>query len=397
MVVITVLAILVLGGGIIWHSQSKYQVTAHFGHTAGIYPGDNVTLLGVPIGRVSSIQPGARDVKVILELDSKQPVPANARAAIIAKSLVTVRAVAIGPAYQGGPRLKGGDVIPQTRTATPVEWDEVKQQVTSLARALGPQGTNRHGALSRLVSGTARNLDGEGATLNETLGDLSAAMTTLADNRGNIFATVKNLQVLADALNESDAQVRSFNTNLARVSAVLDHRRDDLSKALEGLRLAFAEVRTFLQQNGELTAATLGKLQKTSEMLAANRQNLADVLQVAPTAASNFYHIEDPRVGASTGALAFGNFNAPAQIICGALIAVGGDVSSCVTALGPFAKYLVLKLPGVGPDPSPGTATSQQRDTTPALLTDPPELLPKGVQDLLGRSDLLGLLRGVPK
>jgi phospholipid/cholesterol/gamma-HCH transport system substrate-binding protein len=378
----TLLALVLLGcmaAAIVHERTDGVAVTAYFAQTKGLYEGDSVTFLGVPIGTVTSIEPGHENVRVEMEIDGDVKLPADARAAIAAPALVTVRTVVLGPAYDGGPTLADGAEIPESRTAVPVEWDEIKTELTRFSSALGATGANRRGSVGRLVSATADYVRDQGGNINQTIRDLSEAMSTLSDNRGELFATVRNLQVFITALRESDQQVRLFNQRLATVSGAMAGDRRVLSAALSGLRHAFVDVRAFLEDNGPLTAETLHQLRSTTSVLAENRQGLADILQVAPTSVSNFYDILDPRNGAQTGVTAFENLNSPAQIICAALLNLGGQPADCETALGPLVDALRIDAPAAGAPPplavpgTPGATTGnsgQQGEADPGAVQD---------------------------
>jgi len=343
------LVLVLVFGGLLLARDQKIHVTAYFDQFKGIYVGDDVTVLGVPIGTVTSVEPEPDRVRVEMELSPDHPVPADVKAAVVAPSLVSVRSIILGPFEPSGPRLEDGAVIPESRTAVPVEWDAIKDQLVSLSTALGPHGANGTGSTSNLISTGARFLDGQGATLNSTIRNVSEAMSTLSDNSGDLFATVRNLEVFIAAIKGSDTQVRLFNRRLATVAAALDKDRHALAGALEGMHTAFGEVNDFIRENQDLTISTLRELRSTTSVLAADRQNIADLLQVAPTGVSNFYNILDPRIsGGPTGELAANNLNSPAQIICGALLALGGDRTDCQAALGPLVKYFALNAPPVG-------------------------------------------------
>jgi len=360
-----VIAGLLTAGFVFAKPDHKVHLTAYFTQTKGIYEGDKVTVLGVAVGRITDIEPERGRVKVEMEIRDDVVLPAGVKAAITSPALVTVRTISLGPAYEGGPKLVQDAVIPLSRTVVPVEWDEVKNQLTQLSAALGPNGANKDGSVSHLVTSSAGYLKGQGATLNQTIRALSAAMTTLADNKGNLFATVRNLQVFVAALEGSDQQVALFNERLASVSDALAADRTALSRSLAGLRVAFAGLQNFLRENTDLTAGTLNELRSTTSVLADNRQRLADLLQVAPTALSNFYNIMDPRNGAQTGVLAFQNFNAPAQIICAALLNLNGKPQQCIDALQPLVKYLSVDAPPTGVLPGLGLPTKTNSVTRP--------------------------------
>ncbi|MFJ9390459.1 MCE family protein [Nocardioides sp. NPDC101246] len=355
-------------GAFAFRGGGTIQVTAYFDQFKGIYKGDDVTVRGVPVGSVTSVEPQKDQVKVTLDLDPDVHIPTDVKAAVIAQSLVAVRSIALGPVTAKGASLEDGDEIPISRTAIPVEWDDIKDQLVSLSTALGPNGANRNGATSDLVTAGAAFLDGTGESLNQTIRNMSEAMSTLSDNSGDLFATVRNLQVFIEAIKGSDTQVRLFNERLATVSASLEEDSDALVGALKGLDRAFKEIDAFLVDNRDITVKTLREVRATTSLLSENRQSVADLLQVAPSTVSNFYNILDTRGdnGAMiTGELAVNNLKAPAQIICGALLAMGGDRVACQQALGPLVQYLAMNAPPVGTSLLESGGTGEQGSIEP--------------------------------
>jgi len=367
-------------------------VVAHFPEAKGIYVGDDVTLLGVRVGSIRDIEITPDHVEVEMRIDEGVTLPADVKAAIAAPALVTVRSIALAPAFSGGPTMKSGGVIPLSRTSVPVEWDEVKRQITRLSKALGPRGANRDGPLARMVSSGARFLAGSGASMNQTISDIAVAMETLADNKGDLFATVRNLQVFVTALRSSDAQIRSFNRRLDVVAAALDTDRGLVAGALDGLSSSFIEVQRFLRRHRNLTVSTLEELRSTTREFAEHRQGMADILHLAPTALSNFYNIIDPRVGANTGVLAAQNLYYPAQIICSAILNLNGRAEDCAAALAPLVDFLKIDAPPTGFLPpvaisdSTGPSGSPGQESLDELLSLLPENVLKHPERLGGVS-----------
>ncbi|HME47503.1 MlaD family protein, partial [Mycobacterium sp.] len=102
-------------------------ISAYFPTATAIYPGDEVRVSGVKVGSIKSIQPQGTRVKMVMNVDRDVPIPADAKAVIVAANLVAARYVQLTPAYRSsGPTMGDGAVIPIERTAVPVEWDEVK-------------------------------------------------------------------------------------------------------------------------------------------------------------------------------------------------------------------------------------------------------------------------------
>ena len=133
--------VLTLLGGIVvvgWSLPkiARTSVVAYFDDSNGIFVGDEVRILGVPVGAIDNIEPQPLRAKISFWVDAKYSVPADAMAVVLAPQLVTARAIQLTPAYTGGTRIADGTVIPQNRTAVPVEWDDLRDQLQKLTDAL---------------------------------------------------------------------------------------------------------------------------------------------------------------------------------------------------------------------------------------------------------------------
>ena len=78
-----------------------------------------------------------------MTVNSGVPVPADAKAVVVAASVVSDRYIQLTPAYTGGPQLADDAVIPVSRTAVPVEVDQIYTSLNRLAQALGPNGAEQ--------------------------------------------------------------------------------------------------------------------------------------------------------------------------------------------------------------------------------------------------------------
>ncbi|GHJ99721.1 ABC transporter substrate-binding protein [Streptomyces sp. Y2F8-2] len=294
---LTVLAVVAVLAVVLWPHPRTVRVTAYFPRTVGIYPGSDVRVLGVRIGEVKKITPQGDRVRVDLEYDAGRKVPADAQAAIINSSVVSDRYVQLLPVYRKGPVLADGAVIPESRTAVPVELDRIFDSLHTTADALGPKGANKDGSLSRLLGVSADNLKGQGTNLNQSVEDLSQAVTTLSDGRGDLFGTVRNLQVFTAALAADDQSVRSFNDSLAEVAGQLAGERTDLAAALKYLGTALADVSDFVKHNKTALTSDVEGLSKVTQVLVTQRAALEELLDVAPTGLSNLQNAYNPSAG----------------------------------------------------------------------------------------------------
>ncbi|MFC9508388.1 MCE family protein [Streptomyces sp. NPDC057002] len=309
----------------LWPRPEPVRVTAYFPRTIGVYPGSDVRVLGVRIGEVKKITPEGKRVRVELEYDSGRRVPAYAQAAIINSSVVSDRYVQLLPVYREGPALRDGDVIPESRTAVPVELDRIFDSLHTTAEALGPDGAGKDGALSRLLGVSADNLHGQGKNLNQTVEDLSEAVTTLSDGRTDLFGTVRNLQVFTAALAADDKSVRSFNTSLAKVAEQLAGERKDLAAALKSLGTALGDVSAFVQRNKKSLTSNVEGLSKVTKVLVTQRAALEELLEVAPTGMSNLNNAYNPGSGTLDTRNNADQAQDPASMLCSLLRTTGDE------------------------------------------------------------------------
>ncbi len=257
-VVVAVLAA-VIGTGVALasggDSGGTRHLTAFFTRTIGLYEGNDVRVLGVKIGTIDKLTVKGDRVQVEMSYDGKYPLPADAQAAVIPPSVVSDRFIQISPAYTGGPKLADGATLDTDRTAVPLEFDEIFRNLDELNVALGPEGANKHGALPRLVDISAKNLKGNGEALNGALKEFSAAISTLAGSRTDLFSTVRQLQQFTTMLARNDGGLRELNSNLAKVGDQLAGEREELGAALANLSTALDLVNSFVKDNrDELTS-----------------------------------------------------------------------------------------------------------------------------------------------
>ncbi|MDF3284151.1 MULTISPECIES: MCE family protein [unclassified Gordonia (in: high G+C Gram-positive bacteria)] len=326
------LVVMLVVAVVVWLvNGEKRQFTVMFTNSTGLYVGDRVMVLGVPVGKVDKITPSAQGVAVDVTVDSGREIPADTKAAIVAPTLVTGRYVQFSPAYTGGPELADGATVPVTRTATPMEFDQTKQQLVDLVKQVGPTSTDQRGALNRFLNTTAKTTGGNGESLRLALIELSRATGTLQRGSGNLFTTIRNLSTVTSSLATADDQIRGFTSELADFSGVLDDNRDQLDQVLTALQSTFVDLKTLIDQNHAALATDVSHANTITGLLVDRIDTLANILQVLPTAASDFYNIYDPVGKSLTGALGVPDFPDGQSLLCALLTTVNAPEGQCAT------------------------------------------------------------------
>lgn len=401
--VLTVVAV-VLGGAFVgWKvAFGPDTLRAVFATATAVYKGDDVRVAGVKVGTIAGIEPKGTTVEVVMHVDRSVSIPADAKAVIIAQSLVDSRYVQLTPSYRGsGPTMADGAVIPLERTAVPVEWDEIKTQLTRLSTELGPDGlgatqSGAAGSMGRFIDSAANALEGNGDKLRQTVTQLSAMARILADGSGDIAATLRNLQQFVTVLRDSNVQIVQFQNRLASLTGVLDDSRSDLDAALTNLSVAVQDVQRFVVANRDRASEQVQRLVNVTQNLVDNRKDLEQLLHIFPTSMANFYNIYTPQTGTEAGVFVVNNFSNPVQFVCSAIASLGSGTSAesadrCRRYLGPVLpllsfNYLPVPItPVIGPGPTPDELIYTEPDLIPKVVDTqgpPPAPLPNLVDIL---------------
>jgi len=315
-------------------------ITAYFSETISVYPGSDVRVLGVPVGRVKSVTPDGQQVKAVLEVDHSVRVPAGADAVVVAPSVVADRYIQLAPAYTSGAVMPDHGTIPAARTATPAEIDQLYAAITKLSDDLGPNGVNADGALSDVLRTGAANLSGNGKALGNTIQQFGDASRTLTDNSSDLFATLSNLQKFTAMLKNNDGQVSAAESQLSSVSSFLAQDRADLGQALDDLATALDKVKTFIDSNRSELKGNVDKLSTITQTLVKEKAALSEALDDAPLAADDLLNAYDPATGTIVGRADMNELSMGAS--GAALSAEDGDSSAASGAAASAADQAAL-------------------------------------------------------
>lgn len=282
-------------------ADQPMTVTAQFEDVIGLYEGNDVSVLGMPVGKVTSIVPKSTYVEVKMAIDSGVDLPADVQAVTVSTSILTDRHIELTPAYRSGPKLRTGDLLGLPRTRTPVEFDRTLAMVDKLSSALRGDD-NGDGPLADLVDIGAQIGSDSGPNLAATLDQLSQALRLGADNgagtKQDIEAIASNLAELTRAAADNDATIREFGSNIRQFSAMLAEQ--DLGDGDTGAKInqILDEAAALLETNRDGLKSTVANSQTVLTAADDNRRDIAEMLDLLPMLGDNVYNAIDSNVGA---------------------------------------------------------------------------------------------------
>ncbi len=117
---------------------SSYRVTVRLPESGGLLPNQDVTLRGVRIGRVESLQITDRGVDAVANITSKVRIPASAVAHVSALSAAGEQFINLEAASEAGPYLRDGSIIALDRTTVPIGLAQLLEDANGLLAQVDP-------------------------------------------------------------------------------------------------------------------------------------------------------------------------------------------------------------------------------------------------------------------
>ena len=287
-------------------SDRTLTFTAQFEDAVGLYEGNAVSVLGMPIGTVTSIVPKGGYVDVTMAIDGEIAVPAHVQAVTVNTSILTDRHVELTPAYTGGPKLRNGDIVGMDRTRTPVEFDRTLAMIDKLSLSLSGDGRGQ-GPLADFIAASSGVVNGNGPAIKEALDELSKALRLGPDNGAetskDIKSVVTSLADLTSAAAENDSTIRDFGSNLRQVSDILADERlgtGDTGKQVNEILSISAQL---LESNRDKLKTTVTDANGLTKILVDNQREVAEAFDLAPLVADNSYNTIDSNAGVTRSKL----------------------------------------------------------------------------------------------
>jgi phospholipid/cholesterol/gamma-HCH transport system substrate-binding protein len=249
-------------GGYLRIGGDTYEVTALVPTSSNLTTGARVTMAGVEVGRVSSVQRRGTGslLKLALTSDEVTPLPSDSRIAVRVRTPIGENYVSINRG-RAASDLKSGGMLPVTQADDFVDVD----QILSVMQGTTAQRTRQ------LVQGLAAGLHGRGRQLNETLrgvGDTFVPATRIVDtldrHRYRVSRLVDQLGRLSSSLAERDASIRGLAEYGLQAFRAVGSRDDRLRALLRELPPTLSQART-----------TMGTLESTTGTTAPVLANLA--------------------------------------------------------------------------------------------------------------------------
>lgn len=239
---------------------STYRVTIQLPESGGLLPNQDVTLHGVPIGRVRSLAVTPDGVAAAVELRSAVRIPANSAVHVSGLSPAGEQYIEFDPTTDAGPYLQNGSVVAQGVATVPVslaklladadgmlaQTDPAKIALIKKELSLTNQGPRK---LADIIDGGTFLLSTLDSVLPETtsvLRNTRVVATLMADKNAGIASATGNLSQTFTGVDRMLNGYRHFTEQSPRTLTAVDNTISDNSDAMVALLASMANVSQIL-------------------------------------------------------------------------------------------------------------------------------------------------------
>jgi phospholipid/cholesterol/gamma-HCH transport system substrate-binding protein len=244
-------------GGAIPLKPTKYQFRVAFDEATQLASQSDVTVAGVPVGKVAKVEPTPNATMATLEIDRKYaPLRRDARATLRDKTLLGQTYVELTLGSKSATTIPERGLLDQRNVKPTTQLDELLSTLDPYTRQ----------AYKTWQQGVSEAVNDRGDELNDAIGNLPE----FVDSGGDLFAVldtqkqalgalVRNSGVVFGALSEREDQLENLIQNSDTVFTAIQTQQDDFAELwnilptfLRESRATYARLETFARETRPL-------------------------------------------------------------------------------------------------------------------------------------------------
>lgn len=280
-VVLSILTWLSFGGSLPLQ-PAGYRITIPLPDASNLYPGADVRMAGVTIGKVISVRRTAATAAATVQLDAGDaPLRSGARALLRTKSLLGEGYLELAPGPVDAPLLRDGAWLRASHVAHQQSLDDVLQTFSPTTRA----------RLRQLIKGLSAAVADRSQALNDALGDaapatanLATVMQTIGGQQADLRQLVAGSAAVLNALGGREGTLRAAVTAGDQLLSTTAQR----DRALAATIAAFPAFLAQLRASAQTLGAASGDLDRAAVTLAPVARPLVPALQEVSSVAPQF-------------------------------------------------------------------------------------------------------------
>jgi phospholipid/cholesterol/gamma-HCH transport system substrate-binding protein len=351
LIILGTIGALVFNASFLARLSHNFTINAVFPDTAGLRGGDRVSIAGVQVGTVGSINQDGNAVRVTLKVNHGVEIPDDSKAAIRVATILGRKEVGITTGSNWDHLLKGGDLIPEDRTSSPTEVLDVQTDAQGALQNLDAQ------ALNTFLHDLAVVTSGKQTQVSTIIDGLDRLTATVDARRSELATLISSANTVSGTLASRNQQLLQIVDNLEVVLHGLANRKVQLTELLNNAQSAASQISGLVSANRSKLDSLLSELHTDLAIIGQHQIDLAQGIAYLGSAVQGFQSIgysgpnNTPNTWANVFTVGLGPASADPVFGCGGALdqalnaALGPDPLPCSQAVGPVAGSFVAGVP----------------------------------------------------
>lgn len=252
-----------------WPQGKNYE--AYFTDAGGITPGNDVSVSGIKVGKVGSVELAGDSALVKFTVDRKVRVGDQSLVAIKTDTVLGQKSLAVTPKGGGSTTM-----VPLGRTTTPYTLNTALQD---LGQNAGDLDKPRFELALQTLTDTLHDATPQLRGALDGVADLSRSINKRDEALEQLLTHAKKV---SDTLAQRAGQVNQLITDGNLLFAALDEKRQALSNLIGGIQGVSEQLSGFVADNKREFAPALQKLNAVLDNLLERRDHIGEALRRLP-------------------------------------------------------------------------------------------------------------------
>lgn len=268
--ILIVLALLALNSGSIIRHFTQTTYSADFADAGGLAPGNSVVVGGLTMGQVSSVALQGNHVHVTFTLRHGGTLGQDTGASISTATLLGTKELAVEPAGTG--TLPAGSTIPESRTQSPYDLDQVLSTLTTKASSINA------GQVANAFNTIATTLQNSPPELRSALSGVERLSQVIASRDTELTQLLQSASNVTGLLATRSQQIGILINDGNQLMNTLYERRAEIRELLVNVTAVVDQLKGLSLDNQQKIGPALNQLQGVVNLLNANATNLTKTI-----------------------------------------------------------------------------------------------------------------------
>jgi virulence factor Mce-like protein len=239
---------------------SSYGITIELPESGGLLPNQDVTLRGVPIGRVERLDITPSGVNAVVTIKSTVRIPDSSDVQVSGLSPAGEQYINFVAESNSGPFLRDGSVVRLGRTSVPVSLTDLLAHADG---ALAQVDTAKLEVIRRELSLSTAGPQ----KLADIIDGGTFLLSTLDSVLPETASMLRTSRVVLTLIADKNAGIQVANSNLSEIFAGVNKMRDGYRRLTNQAPTALSAIDNLFVDNSDTMVQLLGSLATSSQLL----------------------------------------------------------------------------------------------------------------------------------